>query len=181
MPIRKSVATRYAKALVDVAMERQIHEKIGTQLNDFKDLLATQKELYQVFENPAFPSDVRKHILKQVTHQLGAEKIFENFLLLLLERNRMRILPDIARSFVDLVDERLGVMAAEVKTATELSEENRELLRTRLMEISGKDVKLSFSVDKALIGGVLLQIGSTIFDGSIRGQLEEMKKRITRE
>ncbi len=178
MPQRKPMATRYARALVDVALERRIHEKIGAELKDIETMLSSQKDIQDVFDNPAFPSDVRKAILRQILQRLGADRILENFLVLLLERNRIKLLPEIAHNFSELVDEQLGIIAVDVKTATDLPVEERELLRKKLGEVAGQEVKLNYSIDKLLIGGVVLQVGSTVFDGSVKGQLDAMRRRI---
>jgi len=178
MALARSIANRYARALVDVALEQKVQERVPVELEEVQGLLARQAELRQVLENPALPAPVRVGILTQVLERAGIHKVTQNFLLFLLTRNRLAFLGDIVQAFMDALDARMGILAAEVITAADLAPGQREQLRARLSEMIGRKVKPNFGTDPSIIGGVVVKIGSTIYDGSIRQQLETVRQRI---
>lgn len=181
MALARSIANRYARALVDIAMERKVQDRVLIELEDFKSLFDKQKELREVLENPALPLPVRTNILREVLQRAGVEKVTENFLLFLLSRNRLRFLNDFVQAFMNALDGRMGIISAEVATAFELTVPQREGLRARLGEVTGHKMKLNFAIDPSIIGGVVVQIGSTVYDGSIKSQLEALRRRISRD
>ncbi|MBI1746286.1 MAG: ATP synthase F1 subunit delta [Acidobacteria bacterium] len=176
MALSKSIATRYARALVDVALERNAQDRILVELEEFQSLLEKQHELRDVLENPALPVLIRVNILREVLRRGQIDRGTENFLLFLLSKNRQRYLREVLQAFMEQLDLRLGIISADVATAFELSIPQREQLRMRLAAMTGRKVKLNFVIDRAIIGGVVVKIGSTIYDGSVKMQLHLLRQ-----
>ena len=112
---------------------------------------------------------------------LNLSRITRNFLFVLVDHRRVASLPEIIHTFELLVDERLGFARAEVSSPAEMSEEQRAALNAQLDRITGKRIRMRFAIDEALIGGVVARIGSTVYDGSVRGQLETLERRLGAE
>jgi len=177
--IEGSLARRYTKALFQLARETGQEEAIGRQVNDFFAAY-NGSDLHTVLTNPAFDVPTRKRILIQVgnTQQLSVLTI--HFLSLLLERDRLRNLPGIVSCYGRLLNEAKGRVEAKLVSATALDAAFTERVRERLRGLSGKDVVLKQEVDPSLLGGITVELEGTVYDGSIRTQLEKMKQRIAR-
>jgi len=173
-------ANRYAKALLDVLYPA--NAELGLeQLVKFSSLLSSQHQMRQLFENPTIAADRRKEVFRGIADSLSYETHVRNFLNLLIERNRLDLLVDIVSAYQKLLDEKLGIVRAHVTSAGPLDAAQQKNIASRLEQVTGKQVRVEISVDPALIGGVVARVGSTIYDGSIRQQLQVFKQRLIQD
>jgi F-type H+-transporting ATPase subunit delta len=173
-------ASRYAKALLDVLYPSRADSGLD-QLKKFLSVLTTEQSARQVLENPTLSAQNRKELLGKIGDALALDTPIRNFLGLLIDRNRLGFLEEIAATYERLLDEKLGVVKARVTTAFELDPNQREQVSARLHALTGKIVRMETSVDPSLIGGLVAQVGSTIYDGSIRQQLQTFKNSLTQD
>jgi F-type H+-transporting ATPase subunit delta len=176
-----AVANRYARALADVVGERGDYRKIKQEVEDFAAVYRASPELREVFDTPALPLTEKAKVLEAVTRRLGTTSITANFLRVLVVNYRMEALGEIGRAFHKLANARLGVVEVKVVSAAGLSEAERQALRARFIELTGKQVEFDFHLDPELLGGILAQVGSTVYDGSVRGQLQRIRQRLTEQ
>ncbi len=175
-----SIARRYARALIDVAAEGNKLDRFGEQLQTFVSALQQSRELNDVMVNPAYGRTERHAIVDAVGKLLGGlDAELANFFRLLVDRNRMLFLPDIARMFRDLADARAGRIRGKVVTAVPLPPESLQKIANSLRVVTDRAVVLEAKVDPQILGGVSAQVGSVLYDGSLRTQLEEMRRKIT--
>jgi F-type H+-transporting ATPase subunit delta len=180
MPIT-AVATRYANALADVVTSRASAvrpENALAELRSFESALRSSPELQNALATPAVPVGRKRAVLAKIGGLLNISQIARNFLFVLVDHRRIGDLANILQSLEVILDERLGFARAEVVAARELTEPQRAALSAGLERISGKRLRARFGVDAALIGGVVVRIGSTVYDGSIRGQLNSLGRRL---
>ena len=180
MPI-SAVATRYANALADVVTGPAPPARPETVLADlraFESALRSSPELQNALVTPAVPATRKRAVVGRVSALLELSRVSRNFLFVLVDHRRIASLPDILQSLETVLDQRMGFARAEIFAARELTGPQRTLLSTELERISGKRIRAHFGVDTALIGGVLARIGSTVYDGSVRGQLESLGRRL---
>jgi len=179
-----AVATRYAEALADVVTgsgSTLSPREALSQLGAFGQALTSSPELYHALTSPAVLGSRKKAAVARIGDVLGLAKISRNFLFVLIDRRRIPALGEILQTFELVLDERLGFARAEVSSARELSEAQRATLNQTLERLSGKRIRMRFAVDSSLIGGVVARIGSTVYDGSVRGQLTSLERRLSAE
>ena len=176
-----AVANRYAKALADVVAEQGQTDQVKDSLGAFYRLVSGHEELQRVFHNPTIPLAQKRGVLDALLARLKPLPVVANFLAVLLENQRIQQLGEIVAAFNRELDRRLGVVSAEVTTASPITDAERRQLSDRLARLTGKQVRLQFNVDAEIIGGVVTRIGSVIYDGSIRNQLEQIKIRLREE
>ena len=173
-------ANRYARALMDVLYPEAAESGLR-QLQAFKALLDKQPEARQFFKNPSLPMDRRQRMLKDISAALAFDKRVTNFVDLLVDKNRLGLLEEIIATYQKTLDDRLGIVRAHVTAAQSLDEAERRELVSKLERVTGKQVRMEVSVDPSLIGGVVAEVGSTIYDGSVRQRLEAFRSRLTEE
>lgn len=172
------MARRYATALADVVIPRGEERQVQEELSVWEEIMQSSPLLMEVFSNPTIPYDQKRKVLTSLIARARVCSATANFLQVLLQNHRLADLSEVNRMFAQALDERSGVVSAEVTTARPVPEASREALRRKLTELTGKNVRLSFETDGELIGGIVTRIGSTIYDGSIRTQLEQVKERM---
>ena len=170
-------ANRYAKALIDVLYPDNAEAGLQ-QLQSFSALLEEQPDARRFFENPAMAGARRKRLLKEISAALGFDRRVANFIDILIDRNRLPILDEVIDAYQKFLDERLGIVRARVTAARSLDAAQQRELGAKLEKITGKQVRMEVAVDPSLIGGVIAQVGSTVYDGSIRYQLQAFKNRL---
>lgn len=175
--ISGSIARRYAKALLAIGVDAKTFEKLGDELEQFAALM-DNKELRETLENPSYPISKRKAIIKQLLARLKPSKTIQSFVLLLTDRSRLEALPGIAREYKKMVDEHAGRVRADVTSAQKLNMTDVTRLKQALEKKTGKSVILQQSTNPELIAGMVTQIGSIIYDGSIRTRLEQMRQTL---
>lgn len=182
-----AVSLRYARALVDALLGQRpglpasTAEVIPNQLEAFQSLLEENAELRILFSTPAISAVKKRIVLAELASRLGWEPMTRNFLNVVIQHDRMNLLGEIAAAFRALLDERMGITVAEITTARPLEEPEKKELETALHARTGRQVRLSFLLDPELIGGVTARVGSTIYDGSVRGQLERLRAGLMAE
>jgi len=173
-------ASRYAKALLDVLYPAK--SEVGReQLLRFSSILSQQSEARLLLENPTVPVERRKELVGKLAEVLALESPIRNFLNLLVERNRLEILEEIVTTYQGLLDDKLGVVRARVTSALELDASQQNEVVSRLQALTGKQVRMEVHIDPSLIGGLVAQVGSTIYDGSIRQRLQAFRNNLTQD
>jgi F-type H+-transporting ATPase subunit delta len=176
-----AVVNRYANALVDVVVSPNsgVDPALAvSQLRSFEDALRTAPELGTVLASPAVSAARKRQVIRRVADALGLERVIRNFLLVLSDHHRAAALADMIRAFEILMDERLGFLHAEVASASELTQQQRDQLAVELGRLAASQVRMKFVVDPDLIGGVTARVGSKVYDGSVRGQFAILRRRL---
>lgn len=178
--IAGSLAKRYAKALVDVAAASDDLEAIRQELAEFAGLLRVHRELRLFLANPSVLRRDKTRALDEVLASLRLRPLTTSFLRILLEAGRLPVLDNVLRAYQALVDERLGRVKAVVTAAVPLEADAQERLRQRLEQVVGKRVYLEVQQDPGILGGLIAQIGSLVYDGSLRTQLVRLREQLVR-
>jgi len=173
-------ARRYAKALLDVLYPAKAELGLD-QLQAFSTVLSQQNDARLVFENPTVSTERRRDLLNKIGGALQLDTPILNFLGILIDRNRLDLLNEIISTYSTALDDKLGVVKAHVTTANELSAGQQNDVAMKLQAVTGKKVRMQVSVDPSLIGGLVAQVGSTIYDGSIRRQLQTFRNSLTQD
>jgi F-type H+-transporting ATPase subunit delta len=180
------VASRYARALADVVLSSKSNSsksnvepmQIVAGLRAADELIKGSDVLRTALASPAV-SPSRKHaVMKRLLEPMGLPEAVRNFVYVVIDHRRAHEFPSIVDGFEQILDERLGMVAAEIRSAKELSDSQRQAIEAQVSRLSGKKAKLKYSIDPALIGGVVARIGSTVYDGSVRGQLDRLKSKL---
>jgi F-type H+-transporting ATPase subunit delta len=172
------VANRYARALADVVARTGEYRQVLAQLVEFAAVYRQSSELREVSESPAVPMPQKAMVLEAILEKLGALPVTRNFLRVLLAHYRMVLLEEVIQSLRKIINDRLGIVQVKVFSAADLPEAERRLLRARFEELTRKQAELEFHLDGRLIGGLVAQIGSTVYDGSIRGHLQRLREQL---
>jgi F-type H+-transporting ATPase subunit delta len=176
-----AVVNRYASALVDVVVSSAsaIDPAIAIrELRSFDTAVKSTPELRIILASPAVSSARKRLVIRRIGEALGLERIILNFLLVLTDHRRAAALSEMIDAFEVLLDERLGFLRAEVRSAFELTEEQQQRLSAELAKLAGSQVRMRFAVDPDLIGGVTATMASRVYDGSVRGQLAKLRQRL---
>lgn len=177
MSLRTS-ATRYARALFDVAIKESDPVRVERSLTEFVDVMEGHPELSRALTSPTVPQAARVGVVGALTTRAGTEAPVARLLTLLATRGRLELLPMLLEVFRERVLAYQNVVRATVTTATPLSPDTVAALEQRLGTITGKHVRIAMVEDPALIGGVVATIGSTVYDGSLRTQLQKMRQQL---
>lgn len=179
-----AIASRYADALADVvtgADSAVRPQDALAQLQSFEQTLGASADLHNALTSPAVPASRKKAVVARLGEMLGISRVLRNFLFVLIDHRRIAGLTEIIQIFERKIDERLGFARAEVLSARELTEAQRAALTKELEQLAAKRIRMRVAVDEALIGGVVARIGSTVYDGSVRGRLHSLERRLTAE
>ena len=177
-----SVTNRYARALADVVMDQRADPRgIEEELRALADLVIAAPELQIVWKNPAVERNEKLAVLDAIVTRSGVSRILRNFVAVLIDHRRISLLPAIARQVEVELNERLGLALAEVTTARPLQDQQKRALETRVSAVTGKKIRARYATDAALLGGAVVKVGSTVYDGSVRGQLERMKAELSEQ
>ncbi|HEX8845740.1 MAG TPA: ATP synthase F1 subunit delta [Pyrinomonadaceae bacterium] len=175
----QTVARRYATALADVVMARGEAREVRDELTEWAEMIQSNEQLLEVFRNPTIPYEQKRKVLNALIARTRVRPTTANFLQVLLQNQRLAELSEVNKRFGQVLDERSGVVSAQVVTARPVPQSVQSALQAKLDTMTGKNVRLSFTTDEELIGGVVAHIGSTIYDGSVRNQLQQVKDRLT--
>jgi len=170
----QTVARRYATALADVAIERREERQVQSELDQWAEMMEANPRLKEVFANPTIVHDHKRKVLEDLLARTRVRDTTASFLRVLLKNQRLAQLRDIVERFAYVLDERAGMLAGSVTTARPISEELKKTLHETLSAATGRTVRLSFSTDEKIIGGMVARIGSTVFDGSVESHLERL-------
>jgi F-type H+-transporting ATPase subunit delta len=173
------VATRYGRALADVVVSANIDGAVVlAALRQVEEVILGSAELRAALQSPAVSPARKRAAIQRIIAPLGLPEKVSNFVNVVIDHGRAKDLPNIVQAFEQLLDERLGFVAADIRSAKELTSSQRSALEAQLSRLSGKKAKSKFSIDPALIGGVVARVGSTVYDGSVRGQLERLRTKL---
>jgi len=175
-----AIARRYAKALLLIGKEDGQIETYRKELEDFSALIQKQETLEQAINNPLYRAEGRKKVLRSVIEKLALSAVMKSFLSLLFDKGRFMNLSSINDFYQKLADELKGIARASLVSATELSSETVDKIRSTLSDKTGKDIVLEVEQDPDLIGGIVTRIGDLVLDGSIKTQLLNMRESLKR-
>ncbi len=173
-----AVANRYARALADVLGPQGDYRRVLRELDDFAVTYRESAELRDVFAAPTVPLAGKTKVLAEILERMGTAAVTMNFLRVLLANYRMDLIDQVRQAFRKIAYERLGVAEVRIESSATLSGAEREALRGRFAEIAGRQVELEFHLNPELLGGVLAQIRSTVYDGSVRGNLQRIRQQL---
>jgi F-type H+-transporting ATPase subunit delta len=175
-----AIASRYARALVDVILEQHIDgEAARQQLRAMVDAVHESLELRRVWESPAVLPEQKRAVLDAIAAKIEAAKPIRNFMAVIIDHRRIGMLSDIVRVFETQLDAQLGFEEMQVSSARPLSTEEQRDVEARVERMTGKKVRASYSSNPELLGGVVVRVGDTIYDGSVRGRLEKMRQDLS--
>jgi len=177
----KSASLQYANALADIAMAQGAAEPVAKQLAGFGGLYAESSELRNFLASPAVAREAKHGVIEKLLARTGGSKIVRNFLFVIADHQRTHILPEIIAAFQDVVRDRQGVREAHIASAVELTTAQKAEMESTLERLTGKRVEAKFSLDPALLGGAVVRVGDTIYDGSLRNRLNELRARLAAE
>lgn len=177
----RSASLQYANALADVALAQGAAAPVTQQLGDFTAAYASSAELRNMLASPAVSKAEKRAVAERISARLGASKIVRNFLFVVIDHQRTPLLPKIFESFENVVRERQGVAEAEIFSPTALNEAQKKQLTQALERLTGKRVETRFSLDTGLLGGAMVRVGDTIYDGSLRKSLNALREQLAAE
>jgi F-type H+-transporting ATPase subunit delta len=173
-----TIANRYARALADVIFERNETNEVTKELSDFERMTSGHPQLREVFASPVIAAERKRAVLDELLSRAVLRQTTANFLRLLLDNGRLHNLNQMLDALTRELDARMNIVSAEVTTAREIGQQEKAALQNQLKAATGKDVRLEFRTDPAIIGGVVTRIGSLVYDGSIKNQLAQMKREL---
>lgn len=179
-----AIANRYARALADAVLAPHSGLEAPAaldQLAGFNQMLKESSDLRSVLLSPAVSGTRKRAVIAKLGEPLGLDKLVRNFLYVVIDHRRIGRMSEIAAAFQLAIDERLGRVRAQVSSPAALAGPEQEALAAQLARMTGKQVRCEFQVDPHLLGGVSVRIGSTIYDGSVRGQLDALRHRLAAE
>lgn len=175
-----SVANTYARAFADVVLETRLDAARATAgVRRIASLVTENTDLRRVWENPAVPADQKRGLLDAIVKREGIERSVRNLVAVLIDHRRMHFLSAIADQLEKELDARLGFAEAQITSARALGDAEKRGLEAQIQKLTGKKVRAQFGVDPSLLGGAIVRVGSTIYDGSVKGQLEKIKEAIS--
>ena len=174
-----SVTSIYARALADVVFDRKLDAaKVLQEALALVTLFADSKDLREVWEAPSIPGDQKRHLLDAIASRQGISREVRNFIAVLIDHQRISSLRPIVKQFELELSERMGFAEAEITSARVISQEARHELQSQIEKVVGKKIRADYQMDESLLGGAVVRVGSTIYDGSVKGQLERIREQL---
>jgi F-type H+-transporting ATPase subunit delta len=175
-----SVTNTYARAFADAVFgSRQDAAKVLREAQVLAGLVAESKELRQVWETPSISAEQKRAVLDAIVAREGMSRTTRNFVAVLIDHRRTTFLGPIVKQFELELDRRMGFAEAGISSARELGDAERQSLESQVERVTGKKVRARYSRDASLLGGAVVRVGSTIYDGSVKGQLERIREAIS--
>ncbi|HEY7492046.1 MAG TPA: ATP synthase F1 subunit delta [Candidatus Tectomicrobia bacterium] len=172
------MARRYAKALIDLAARDNRVAEIGEQLRQHRQLLDANADLQKVLYNPSVSAEVKGRVLTGILERTQPTPLLRSFILLLVDKDRLRQFDLICAQYEAMAQARLGRVTAQVTTAVALDAAQRQAVSQKLAQITQKEVLLETQVDPTILGGLVVRINHTVLDGSLRGQLARLRQEL---
>jgi len=177
-----AVVTRYANALADVVMGGAAvglePAEAAAQLNSFAQMVQETQNLRNALISPSVSLARKRAVISRLADSLGMARVLRNFLLVLCDHRRLDAIADVAAAFASALDERLGFARASIQSAQPLRPQQQDALVQKISQLTGKNVRPTYSVNPELLGGVVVNVGSKVYDGSVRGQLAAIGRRL---
>jgi F-type H+-transporting ATPase subunit delta len=181
MSVRTS-ANRYAKALFDVALQEKADlSKINQDLSELSELLTSNNELMRAAERVGVPDASRKALMAEIADRLGVADQVKKLVVILTETRKLNLVKDLADAYRERLLAHQNIVRADVTSAVTLSPDKTRALADSLAKVTGKKVELQVSVDPELLGGVVARIGSTVYDGSVKTQLQRLRQELVEQ
>ena len=175
-----SVASTYARAFADVVLSAHLDaDRAVGGLREIAGLLAESADLRRVWENPAVPAEQKRRLLDAIVQREGIERHARNLVAVLIDHRRVQFLGRIVEQLNKELDARMGFAEAHITSARELGDAEKRALESQIERATGKKVRAQFGLDASLLGGAVVRVGSTIYDGSVKGQLEKIREAIS--
>ena len=177
-----SIANTYARAFADVVLDAHLDaNRAMGGLRTIAQHFSESAELRRVWENPAVPADQKHKLLDVIVQREGVEKPVRNLVAVLINHRRVQFLSRIVEQFEKEMDGRLGFAEAQISSARQLADPEKRSLEVQIEKMTGKKVRAQYGLDASLLGGAVVRVGSTIYDGSVKGQLERIREAISGE
>ena len=176
-----AVALRYAAALADVALEQKAADRVKDDLASFTEAFSSAADLRIFLESPAAARKAKSKVIETIAERMKLAPTVRNFVQTLVDHGRMEMLPAIQQAFHGELNNRLGIAEAEVVSARELSAAEKKQLTAALERRTGKKIEARFRGDASLVGGMVVRVGSTVYDGSVREQLTRLREQLEAE
>jgi F-type H+-transporting ATPase subunit delta len=167
--------------MADIALAQGAAEPAAKQLHDFAAAYEQSAELRTFLASPAVSVEAKHAVIEKIVARLGASKSIRNFLLVIVDHRRTQLIPEVIAAFHQVIRQRQGVAEAEVSSAVELSAGQKKEMAAALARVTGKKIETKYALDAALLGGAVVRIGDTIYDGSLRSRLNEMRTHLAAE
>jgi F-type H+-transporting ATPase subunit delta len=175
-----TVTNTYARAFVDVVIDRKLDAgKTLAEAQSIATMVASSKELREVWEAPSIPTHEKQKLLDAIVTKAKLSREVRNFIAVLIDHRRIPFLGAIVNQFEQDLNQRLGFVVAEITSSRDLSDAERRNLESEVEKLTGQKVRASYAKDASILGGAMVKIGSTIYDGSVKGQLERMKQALS--
>jgi F-type H+-transporting ATPase subunit delta len=172
-------APHYARAFAQVVAAKKLDVAAAQQqLRDFAGTLAGSRELHEVLLNPSIPEEQKLRVLDAIAGKIGMLREVRNFIAVIMDHHRLGSLDEILAEYDLVADEGSGIAEAEITSARPLNDEDRATLEEQVAKLAGGRVRASYKEDSALLGGAVVKIGATVYDGSVRAQLQQLKERL---
>ena len=175
-----SVVNIYARAFADVVLEKRLDPaKTLAEAQQMSLLVRENKALREVWQAPSVSADQKRAVLDAIAKRAGISQMVRNFIAVLIDKGRMRFLDEIVAEFSHELNQRLGFAEAEITTTRELSAGERSALEADLAKVTGKKIRARYDQDQSILGGAVARVGSTVYDGSVKAQLEKLREQLT--
>jgi len=172
-------ASRYARAFAEAVDDTKLDAaEVDRQLDDFSFAWNESHELRQLFENPVFPSEQKVAVLDELNQKIGLSPLVRNFLAVLISHDRIAAFTEVVAEYRREMDRRRGIFEVDIVSARALDVDERKELEAQVGQIAGGRIKATYREDKSLLGGVIVTVGSTVYDGSVRGRLDRLKEEL---
>lgn len=174
-----SVASRYARAFADVVIDLKLDPaQVREELRTMVQTVEGSPELRRVWESPAIPHEQKNALLDAIAKRAGFVTPVRNFMAVLIEHGRVPMLAVVAQQFERELDQRLGFTEAAITSARELTPEEKAAMEAQIAKLTGRKVRATYGTDRQILGGAVVRVGSTVYDGSVRGQLRRIKEQL---
>ena len=174
-----TVINTYARAFADVVMDQRLDPaKTLAEAQQISGLVQDNKALREVWENPSIPADQKRAVLDAIVKRAGISRSVRNFIAVLIDKGRVKFLTEIVAQFALELNQRLGFAEAEITTVRDLSADERGEFERDLARVTGKKIKAKYFENREILGGAIARVGSTVFDGSVKGQLERIRRQL---
>jgi len=174
-----TVVNTYARAFADVVMSSHLDPaRTLAETQQIAALVHDSKALREVWENPSIPADQKRAVLDAIVKRAGFSRPVRNFIAVLIDKRRIRLLTEMVAEFAKELNQRLGFAEADVITSRELAANERAALEADLSRVTGMRIRARYEQDRSILGGAIARVGSTVYDGSVKGQLERIRQQL---
>jgi F-type H+-transporting ATPase subunit delta len=179
--LNEAVARRYAAALADVALEQLKADKVKADFSAFVDAFYSSADLRNFLETPAAGPEQKHKVVEKLADKMGLDPAVRNFVYLTVDHRRTELLREMDQALAEEINSRLGIAQATVTSAQPLSDSEKQQLTAALEKRTGKKIEAQFRQDGSLLGGAVVRVGSTVYDGSVRQQLNRLREQLETE